>query len=103
MSARLNILLLIALLVCALILVKTQYEARHLFIEVERSQTEARQLEVEWAQLQLDQSNLGKHERIQASASKDLNMVPVTAERTQYITLDSKNSSKTSSRAKSNE
>lgn len=90
MSGKLNVLLLIALLACALVLVNTQYEARHLFIEVERSQTEARQLEVEWSQLQLDQSNLGKHERIEASATNDLNMVPVTAERTQYITLDSK-------------
>lgn len=90
MSARVNIFLLIALLACALILVKTQYQARHLFIEVERSQTEARQLEVEWSQLQLDQSNLGKHERIQANAIKDLNMVPVTPDRTQYITLTGK-------------
>ena len=94
MSSRLNVLLLIALLICALVLVKTQHEARHLFIEVERSQSEARQLEIEWSQLQLDQSNLGKHERIEASASKDLNMVPVTAERTQYITLDSKTNNK---------
>lgn len=91
MSGRLNVVLLIALLGCALVLVKTQYQARHLFIEVERSQTEARQLEVEWSQLQLDQSNLGKHERIQASAIKDLNMVPVTAERTQYLTINGKN------------
>jgi len=93
MSGRLNVLLLIALLCCALILVRTQHQARHLFIEVERSQTESRQLEVEWSQLQLEQSNLGKHERIEASASKDLNMVPVNAERTQYITLNSKSKS----------
>ena len=90
MNGRLNVVLLIALLICALILVKTQYQARHLFIELERSQTEARQLEVEWSQLQLDQSSLGKHERIQANAIKDLNMVPVTTDRTQYITLNSK-------------
>jgi len=90
MSGRFNVALLIVLLVCALVLVKTQYQARHLFIELERSQTEARQLDVEWSQLQLDQSNLGKHERIQASAANDLNMVPVTADRTQYITLNSK-------------
>ena len=86
MTGRFNVLLLIAVVSCALVLVKTQYQARHLFIELERSQTEARQLDVEWSQLQLDQSSLGKHERIQARAVKDLNMVPVTAERTQYIT-----------------
>lgn len=90
MSGRLSVLVLIALLICSLVLVKTQYQARHLFIEVERSQTEARQLEVAWSQLQLDQSNLGKHERIQASAIADLNMMPVTTERTQYLTLHGK-------------
>ena len=90
MLGRIAICLLAALVVCAVVLVKTQYEARHLFIELERSQTEARQLEVEWSQLQLDQSNLGKHERIQANAIKDLNMVPVTNDRTQYITLNTK-------------
>jgi cell division protein FtsL len=90
MSNRVNILLLLALLVCALILVRTQHQARHLFIELERAQTEARQLEVAWSQLQLDQSNLGKHERIQASAMKDLTMLPVTPDRTQYLTIEEK-------------
>lgn len=90
MSARHNVLLLVALVLCALVLVRTQDRARHLFIELERSHSEARQLEVEWSQLQLDQSSLGKHERIQASAVKDLNMVPVSADRTQYITVGSK-------------
>ena len=90
MSGRHNVVLLAALVACALILVRTQDSARHLFIELERSHSEARQLEVEWSQLQLDQSSLGKHERIQASAVKDLDMVPVTAERTQYITPQGK-------------
>ncbi len=90
MNGRVNVILLVALLVCAVILVQTQNRARHLFIEVERSQTEARQLEVEWSQLQLDQSTLGKHERIQSNATRDLNMVPVTPDRTQYITLNNK-------------
>lgn len=85
-----NIVLLLALLVCALTLVRTQHQARHLFIELERAQSEARQLEIAWSQLQLDQSNLGKHERIQDSAMRDLTMLPVAADRTQYLTLDSK-------------
>jgi cell division protein FtsL len=72
-------------------LVKTQDKARHLFIELERAKTQARQLEVAWSQLQLEQSNLSKHARIQASAMKDLGMVPVTPDRTQYITLHDKN------------
>ena len=85
-----TIMLLLGLVACALILVKTQYQARHLFIELERAQTEARQLEVEWAQLQLDQSNLEKHERIEASAIKELNMMPVSPDHTQYLSGNNK-------------
>jgi cell division protein FtsL len=36
--------------------------------------------------LRLDQSTFGKHARIEATASKELNMVAVTPERTQYLT-----------------
>lgn len=46
----------------------------------------ARQFELQWTQLKLDQSTYGKHARIESTASKELNMVPVTPERTQYLT-----------------
>lgn len=83
--------LLTALLVSsALSLVNAQYQSRRLFIELERAQTLARQLDVEWAQLQLDQSTLGKHARIEASARRDLNMVALTPARTQYLTAEGK-------------
>ncbi len=87
MSGRLHIVFVIALVLCALSLVNSQYQERRLFIELERAQSMARQLDIEWAQLQLDQSTLGKHARIEAVASKDLHMVPVTPERTQYLTI----------------
>jgi cell division protein FtsL len=90
MSGRLNIVLTIALVFCALSLVNAQYQARRLFIELERAQAAARQLDIEWAQLQLDQSTLGKHARIQANAHRDLNMVEVTPARTQYLILGAK-------------
>ena len=86
MSARLCIVLTALLAASALSLVNAQYQARRLFIEIERAQTVARQLEVEWSQLQLDQSTLGKHARIEANARRDLNMVPLTPARTQYLT-----------------
>jgi cell division protein FtsL len=85
MSGRINFMLAVALGFCALMLVNSQYQARRLFIELERIQAQARQLEIEWAQLQLDQSTLGKHARIEANARRDLNMVPVTPVRTQYL------------------
>ena len=61
MSGRINLLLTTLLVLCALSLVNAQYQARRLFIELERAQALARQLDIEWAQLQLDQSTLGKH------------------------------------------
>lgn len=90
MSLRLNPLLALALVLCALSLVNAQYHARQLFIELERAQASARQLEIEWAQLQLDQSTLGKHARIEANAIRDLNMMPLTDARTQFLTAGSK-------------
>jgi cell division protein FtsL len=90
MSGRINFILALALVLCALSLVNAQYQARRLFIELERSQSVARQLEIEWSQLQLDQSRLGLHSRIEALARRDLNMVPVTHDRTQYLTVETK-------------
>nr|WP_217507452.1 cell division protein FtsL [Herbaspirillum robiniae] len=75
---------------CALSVVSAQYRARSLFIELERAQTAARQLDVDWAQLQLDQSTLGKNARIEELARRDLGMVPLTAARTQYLTVGAK-------------
>jgi cell division protein FtsL len=86
MSIKLNLLLLALLVGCALSLVNAQYKAFHLFIELEGAQQQARQLDIDWSQLQLDQSTLGKNERIEQIARKDLNMTPLTPARTQYLT-----------------
>ena len=85
MNGRLNLVVTTGLVLCALALVNAQYHARSLFIELERAQGAARQLDIEWAQLQLDQSTLGKHARIEASARHDLKMMHVTPARTQYL------------------
>ncbi|HYD95412.1 MAG TPA: cell division protein FtsL [Noviherbaspirillum sp.] len=87
MSGKISALLAAALVTCALLVVNSQYQARRLFIELERAQAAAKQLEIEWAQLQLDQSTLAKHARIEANARRDLGMVPVTPDRTQYLSL----------------
>ena len=90
MSGRLSMLLTTLLACSALSLVNAQYQARRLFIEIERAQTVSRQLEIEWSQLQLDQSMLGKHARIEENARRDLYMLPLTPARTQYITGEAK-------------
>ncbi|MFZ6742893.1 cell division protein FtsL [Undibacterium sp. JH2W] len=85
MSTRLNIFLATTLIACALSLINSQYQARRLFIELEREQSLSKQYELQWTQLKLDQSTFGKHARIEASAARDLNMVVVTPDRTQYL------------------
>lgn len=90
MSGRVNFVLTVLLVACALSLVNAQNQARRLFIELERAQSHARQLDIEWAQLQLDQSTLGKHARIEDVARRDLKMVAVTPARTQYLTPGAK-------------
>jgi cell division protein FtsL len=90
MNAKLNIVLVAVLVGCALSLVTAQYRARHLFIDLEAMQQQARQLDIDWAQLQLDQSTLGKNGRIEQIARTDLNMTPLTPARTQYLTEGAK-------------
>ena len=86
MTGKLSIVLSALLVACGLSLVNAQYQSRHLLIDLERAQALSRQLDIDWAQLQLDQSTLGKHERIEAIARRDLSMTPLTAARTQYLT-----------------
>ena len=86
MSFKLNVFLTAALVACALSVVNARYQSRHLLIELERLNQHARQLDIDWAQLQLDQSTLGKNERIEHIARTNLNMAPLTPARTQYLT-----------------
>lgn len=90
MSSRLNVLLTALLVLSSLSLVNSQYQARRLFIELERAQAMTRQLDIEWAQLQLDQSTLGKHARIEANARRNLKMVALTPSHTQYLTAEAR-------------
>ena len=74
------------LVACGLSTVNAQYQSRHLFVDLERAHSQAKQLDTEWAQLQLDQSTLGKHARIEEIARRELNMIQLTPNRTQYLT-----------------
>ncbi len=90
MSGKINIVLSALLVGCALSLVNAQYQARNLFIELGKLEQQAKQLDIDWAQLQLDQSTLGKNARIEQIARTDLNMAPLTPARTQYLTEGAK-------------
>lgn len=72
--ARLNLILLMLVLVSALAAVTTSHRARKLFIEFEREQQRMRALEVEWGQLQLEQSTWATHARVEQIARDKLGM-----------------------------
>lgn len=72
--AKLNLLLLLVLVVCALGLVTSQHNARKLFSELERAQARAHDLEVEFGKLQLEASTWALHARIERVATGTLGM-----------------------------
>ncbi len=77
---RLNAMLAGILVVCALALITSQHKARKLFVELQKQQDEARQLEVEYGQLQLEQSTWAMQSRVEKIASNNLQMrVPPAA------------------------
>jgi cell division protein FtsL len=71
---KLNLILFAAVVVCALMLVTSQHQARKLYIALQKEQDLAKQLEIEWGQLQLEQSTWATHARIEKIASQSLGM-----------------------------
>ncbi len=77
---RVNMLLLLVAVFCALGVVTSQHKARKLFQGLEAEQERARQLDVEFGQLQLELSTWATSPRIEKVARERLKMrVPETA------------------------
>lgn len=85
---RLGVALAALLVACALGLVASQQRARKLFVELERAQAQTRQIEVHWAQLQLEQTALATAARIDARAKANLSMQSVTPQRTLHLSVE---------------
>jgi cell division protein FtsL len=77
--ARLNLILLFIVVACALSAVSANHRARKLFTELEGEQKRMRDLEVEWGQLQLEQSTWAAHVRVEKIARERLGMHPPAA------------------------
>lgn len=73
---RLNLVLLVIALVCALSVVTTQHKARKLFIELEKEKQAEKQVNIEWGRLQLEQATWAAHSRVEQVAASKLNMMP---------------------------
>ena len=72
------VLIIVFALVCvvsALALIKTKHEARKLFVELETLTDERDELNIEWGQLQIEQSTWATHARIEQVATDDLSLV----------------------------
>ena len=71
---RLNFLLLLLVIACALGVITSQHQARKRFNDIENEQAAARKIAEEWTQLQLEQSTWATHQRVSAIATSQLGM-----------------------------
>ncbi|HSW17168.1 MAG TPA: cell division protein FtsL [Ramlibacter sp.] len=86
MTARLNIVLLLAVIASAMYLVRVQYESRRLYTEIERAQSEARKLESDHERLQAEKRAQATPLRVERLAKDQLQMRPANPGITQYVT-----------------
>ena len=85
--AKLNVLLLCLAIACALGVVTSQHKARKLFVELQKEQELARQMEVEWGQLQLEQSTWALPARVEKIAGRQLQMQLPKADSIQFVRM----------------
>jgi cell division protein FtsL len=82
---KVNLLLLCVLVGCALSLVTSRHQARRAFVELERERAHARQYEVEYGQLSLEQSTWAMPARVEKIARESLHMQMPAASRVQVV------------------
>ncbi|MCK6389464.1 MAG: cell division protein FtsL [Azonexus sp.] len=83
---RVNLLLLLLVVFCALGVVTSQHRARKLFQALEAEQEKGRQLDVEYGQLQLEMSTWATHPRVEQIARDRLRMqLPVAPGRLETL------------------
>lgn len=82
---RINLLLLCVLVGCALSLVTSRHQARRTFNELERAREQARQYEVEYGQLSLEQSTWAMPARVEKIARESLHMQMPLPSRVQVV------------------
>lgn len=87
--SRLNVVMALVLVVCALAVVQAQHRSRTYFVELERLKKEAHVLDEQWGQLQLEQSTWANPARVDTLARTRLGLVPPPQERIHVETLAS--------------
>ncbi|MDO8465470.1 MAG: cell division protein FtsL [Gallionella sp.] len=87
-EGALNALLLAAVVVCALSVVTSQHKARKLFIKLQSEKEHAQQMDVEWGQLQLEQSTWATPARVEKIAAQQLQMQLPKNGQVQFIRVE---------------
>jgi cell division protein FtsL len=85
MMRKLDLLLVALLLASALGLVRTAYESRRVFAELDRARAEQRQLDAEYRRLDAERQAQATHARVQRVAREQLKMGSVTPAITVYV------------------
>ncbi|MGM9489221.1 cell division protein FtsL [Ideonella sp. YS5] len=83
---RLSLLLLAALVVSGIFLVKTSYESRRLFAEIERAKAEEAQLAADAKRLDAERRTEATHLKVERTAREKLAMKLATPDVTVYVT-----------------
>lgn len=90
--SRLQSLLLLTLVACALLVVAAQHQARKLFIDLQTEQDSERKLDQEWRELQIESQTLGAGKRIEQKAVQQSGMILPDPRKTIIVVLDSNSS-----------
>jgi cell division protein FtsL len=83
---RVNVVLLIMLLASSIYLVRVSYDARRLFAELDRAQSEERQLTTEFERLKTEAQSQATPLRVEKTAREKLAMRTASPAITQYVT-----------------
>ena len=81
---KFNVVLLVAVIVSALVLVKTAYDARRLFTDIHRAETESLRLAGDHKRLEADRQLQATNLRVERTARERLKMSTVTPAITLY-------------------
>jgi cell division protein FtsL len=82
---------LLVAIICALGVVTSQHKARKYFVELQNEKDKAQQMEVEWGQLQLEQSSLALPARVDQIASRQLQMQMPQGKQVQFVRIKPEN------------
>ena len=83
---RLNLILLVAIVLSAMVTVQVQYESRRLIAEIEKAQADARRLDMDHERLQVAKRAQATPLRVEKLAKEQLHMRPSSPAITLYVT-----------------